>query len=167
MFRSFFHDLNKTVDFFSLHCIFVPFRLRFFSIKRATSLREFRFVFVQRKGKLMANKDFVLVTKQHFLLSVNRLSALKVTAVQRPVAAHFRGLTGKNMISAVILTIEVVYCKLPIVFVLCLTFQFFFESSASCFWLIAQFYLHADCTIHYVKVVLIFRSNKIKFTFSS
>ena len=60
-----------------------PFRVFYFtfpfSIKRTTFVKEFLFVIVQRKFKRMAIKDFVLVSKRHFPLSVKNGVSLVVT----------------------------------------------------------------------------------------
>ena len=49
---------------------------RFFSIIKNKFSKGFSFCLVQRKYEQMANKDFVLVTKWHFPLSVNNLDSL-------------------------------------------------------------------------------------------
>ena len=50
----------------------------FFSAKRTTSLTDFPVALVHRKSKWIGKKNFVLVTKQHFLLSVDNLEILSI-----------------------------------------------------------------------------------------
>ena len=61
-----------------LYCFLSGFSISplLFSIKRTTFLKEFLFVIVQRTLKGMVNKDFALVSKRHFPLSVNGLDRL-------------------------------------------------------------------------------------------
>ena len=56
---------------------FILFIYLFFQPIRATSPREFPFVFVQRICEQIGNKEFVLVTKEHSFLSANGLDSLK------------------------------------------------------------------------------------------
>ena len=64
----------------TLHCLLLELpilsSLAFFDKERTTSLKDFPFVFVQRKCDQMGNKDFFLRTKQHFLLPINNLDSL-------------------------------------------------------------------------------------------
>ena len=85
------------------------FAFVYFNKKRTTSLREFPLDFSQEKCKLMGNRDFILVTKQHFLFFVNNLDSLMrqrsiiTSRSNRPevfckkVVRNFAKFTGKHL----------------------------------------------------------------------
>ena len=69
-------EYDKTNTTLSSFGLFISSPLVFFRYKRAMSLKDFPFVFVQRKYDQMGNRDSFLRTKEYFLLSVNNLDSL-------------------------------------------------------------------------------------------